>query len=75
MLKKLKKIFYFFLLSFFSFAQTTYYVAKSCSNSNLIIFHLSNEVSVGLCYDRPFLNQLGGIDLKTYEILIRLKTN
>lgn len=45
------------------------------SNSNLIIFHLSNEVSVGLCYDRPFLNRLGGIDLKTYEILIRLKTN
>jgi hypothetical protein len=133
MLKKLKIIFYFFLLSFFSFAQTTYYVAKSgsntnsgtstsspfltithavsqinpgdqifirrgtyheeiiinnidssngnetlitnSSNSNLIIFHLSNEVSVGLCYDRPFLNQLGGIDLKTYEILIRLKTN
>ena len=45
------------------------------SNSNLIIFHLSNEVSVGLCYDRPFLNRLGGINLKTYEILIRVKTN
>ena len=43
------------------------------SNSNLALFHISNEVSVGLCYERPLLNELGGIDLNTYEILIRLK--
>ena len=56
MLKKLKKIFYFFLLSFFSFAQTTYYVAKSGSNSNsgtstsspfLTITHAVSQINPG----------------------------
>ena len=41
--------------------------------SNLALFHISNEVSVGLCYESPLLNELGGIDLNSYEILIRLK--
>jgi len=55
--------------------EVSYSHRTNSSNSNLIIFHLSNEVSIGLCYERPVLNELGGINLNTYEILIRLKTN